>query len=542
MKFEILQNGEVIETKELGEGSWKIGRASECDIRLKSTQVSKQHAMLVIKGNKAAIVDVGSSNGVFVNGILVRKQRIDLGDEVAICEYQLRLARASSRPAGAGRGRAAASANGEPGFAMGMDGNAALDMGFEPSAAPSVEPEQVVPPPQERFLQLMDQKVLFPFYELMKTMDWRWMLSSILLISLVASVLLSVIPIVRWGKTITSKEALARAHTIVSQTVRENYRILSKTNDFTRLTVEACEAEPGVLACYIVDPKTAGVLAPSKLFNKSVTEVYSVIAMKRVMEGKEELVSVQKDEETVYIVAQPIHMVAPDTNERTVTAIVLATFEITDSITSTFEPMVEAALFAVLLSLGAYFFIYKMVTRPVILMQEQMDAALKGENVIIQCESRFTELENLAQNINFSISRLRQAGGGSIGAVSANDPEGEDNSYIRAIESLDYVTSDAIVLLTRENKVKFVGKALEDMIGMRNQYAQGQNISDACKDPAFAGTAIDLAERVQSTLGEPQSAQLDINGINRSIGAVGHKNSVGEIRFVLVVVKLGGQG
>jgi len=537
VKFEILQNGEVVETKELGEGSWKIGRASECDIRLKSTQVSKQHAMLVIKGTKAAIVDVGSSNGVFVNGILIRKQRIDFGDEVAICDFQLRLARATSRPAGASRGRPAA--QGEPGIG-GFDGNAAIDMGYEPSAAPSVE-EPIVPPPQERFLQLMDQKILFPFYEVMKTMDWRWLLSSILLFSLVASVLLSVIPIVRWGKTITSKEALARAHTIVSQAVRENYRILSKTNDFTRLTVEACEAEPGILACYIVDPKTAGVLAPSKLFNKSVTEVYSVIAMKRVMEGKEELVSVQKDEETVYIAAQPIHMVAADTNERTIAAIVLATFEIGDSITSTFEPMVEAALFAVLLSLGAYFFIYKMVTRPVILMQEQIDSALKGENVIIQCESRFTELENLTQSINFAISRLRQAGGGNIAAVSANDPEGEDKVFIASVQQLDNVTSDAIVLLDGENKVKYVGKALEDMIGMRSQYAQGQNISDACKDPAFAGTAIDLAERVQSTLGEPQSAQLDINGISRQIGAVAQKNSVGEIRFVLVVVKLGGQ-
>ncbi len=536
MRIEILHNGNVIETKDLTEGSWKIGRSSECDIRLKSTQVSKQHALLVIKGSKAAIVDVGSSNGVFVNGILVRKQRVDLGDEIGICEFQLRLAK--SQPAPRPRPQARATSESQ-GFAM--DGNAALELGYEPSAPPTPEPEAPAElPPQEKFLQLMDQKILFPYYELMKSMDWRWLLSCILLISLVASVLLSVIPIVRWGRSITSKEALARAHTIVSQTVRENYRILSKTNDFTRLTVEACEAEQGILACYIVDPKTQGVLAPSKLFNKSITEVYSLIAMKRVLEGKEDVVSIQKDD-TTYMVAQPIHIIQPDSNEKVVSAIVLATFEISDSITSTFEPMVEAALFAVLISLGAYFFIYKMVTYPVTRMQEQLDAALKGENVTIQCESRWTELENLAQVINFSISRLRQAGGGLAQAVSADETEGEDNGYIQAIQQLDSITSDAIVLLDKEKKVKFVGKALEDMLGMRSQYAQGQNISDACKDPAFAGTAIELADNVMNTLGEPQSAQLDINGISRSIGAVGQKSSAGEIRFVLVVVKLGGQ-
>ena len=91
LKVEVVQNGEVILSKDFPEGSWKIGRDSACDIRLKSPQVSKQHALLVIKGNKAAIVDLGSSNGVFVNGILVRKQRIEPGDEVKIVGFQIRV-------------------------------------------------------------------------------------------------------------------------------------------------------------------------------------------------------------------------------------------------------------------------------------------------------------------------------------------------------------------------------------------------------------------------------------------------------------------
>lgn len=527
MIIEILQNGQVIETKELGEGSWKIGRSSECDIRLKSPQVSKQHALLVIKGNKAAIVDVGSSNGVFVNGILVRKQRIEIGDEITVSDFQLRIGRSAPRSA-----RPRSSGTASPGF----QGNAALDLGGEPSAMgePLAPPESASP--QEKFLTLMDEKILLPFYELMRTMDWRWLLSCILLIALVSSVILSVIPIVRWGKAITTKEALARAHTVIGQTVRENSRIISKTNDFTRLTVEACEAEQGILACYIIDPKTNGVWAPAKLFNKSVTEVHSMLAVKRINE-KEEVVSIQK-EEGVYIVAQPIHGYAPDTNERTITAIVLGTFEIPNSITTTFEPLVEAALFAVLLSLGAYFFIYKMVTYPVVQMQEQLDAALKGEDVSIQSVSKFAELENLAQVINFSIARLRQGGGGLAQAVTANDSEAEDTCLLNNAKQIDSATSDAVLLLDREKRVRFVGKALEDMIGMRNQYAQGQNISDACKDPAFAGTAIDLSERVLATMGEPQDAQLDVNGISRQIAAIAYKNLNGDIRFILVVIKL----
>ncbi|MFM8314824.1 MAG: FHA domain-containing protein, partial [Deltaproteobacteria bacterium] len=76
MKFEILQNGKVELTKELGEGSYKIGRASDCDIVLESNQVSKHHALLVVRGERAAILDTGSSNGTFVNGILIKKQLV----------------------------------------------------------------------------------------------------------------------------------------------------------------------------------------------------------------------------------------------------------------------------------------------------------------------------------------------------------------------------------------------------------------------------------------------------------------------------------
>lgn len=538
MKLEVLQNGEVIETKEFGEGSWKIGRASECDLRLKSAQVSKQHALLVIKGNKAAIVDMGSSNGVFVNGILVRKQRIDIGDEVTIVDYTLRLARGVSRPASRGPAQAPAPEFGaEP---QAFDGNAALNLNYEPSAAPSAPPEPTLSP-QEKLIQLMDNKIMLPFYEIMKSMDWRWLLSFILLGSLVSSVLLSVIPIVRWGKTITSKESLSRAHTVIAQTVRENYRVLSKTNDFTGLTVESCESAKGILACYIVEPKQATVLAPVKLFNKSVTEAHFTAAMNQIKDpgGKEKSdeVSVERPDGT-FVVAQPIYLY-PENTERQLVAIVVANFETPNSITSTFEPLVEAALFAVLISLGAYFFIYKLVTYPITQMQDQLDAALKGEDVSIACDSKFVELEDLAQQINFSISRLRQAGGGKIGAVEANDPEAEDNAYIAAVKGFDVGTTDGLILLDKEKKVKFVGKAIEDMLGMRNQYAQGQNISDACKDPAVAGTCIDLAEQVIGTLGEPQNANLDINGTPRQINAVGSKNSVGEIRFVLVTVKLG---
>jgi hypothetical protein len=526
LKIEIRQNGAVIFEKDLVDGSYTIGRMESCDIRLVSPRISKQHATLVVKSGRAAVVDLGSSNGVFINGIMVKKQRIEIGDDVDIAGFKLVIA--PPRSINSRRPPPAEFAAG------GFDGNAALAASYaEPSAAPEQET------PQQKLLNLVDSKILLPFYDVLKRFDWRWVLASILLAALVLSTLLSVIPIVRWGQNITKKEALSRAHSVVAQAVRENYRILSKSNDFTRLTVENMETEQGVLSAFVIDPKTSGILAPAKYFNKTVTDVYSLLAIKRVLEGKEEQVSVEKSG-AVYVVAQPVYLYSQEANDRILQAIVLAVFQLNSEITSTFEPLAEATLFSVLMSLVAFFLIFKMVTYPLTQLQEQLDTALKGDAVTISTDVKLPELQNLATVMNFSVSRAKGGGAGSASAaVSMEDGGAHDEEYIKSVAEFERGTSDGLLLLDIDKKVRFVGKNLEDLVGMRNQYAQGQNVTDACRDPSFAGTAIDLAEGVVRSLGEMQSAELDINGTSRTMVGVGHKGEQGEVRFILITVKMG---
>jgi hypothetical protein len=181
-----------------------------------------------------------------------------------------------------------------------------------------------------------------------------------------------------------------------------------------------------------------------------------------------------------------------------------------------------------------------MFTYPIITMQEQLDAALKGEEVTITSAAKSSELESLATVINFAVSRIKQGGGGLMQPVASVDSDTEDSGYQKAIEEFDQASSDALLLLDKDKKVRYVGRVLEELLGMRNQYAQGQNISEACRDQSFAGTSIDMSDRVMSSLGELQAAQLDINGVSRQIIAIGHKNSIGDIRFLLITVKMGG--
>lgn len=532
MKLEILQNGTVVESRDLDDGTYKVGRAPECDIVLKSPRISKQHALLVVKNGKAAIVDMGSANGIFVNGILIRKQRIGKNDDVVIADFKIRLggsgARAAERPVAAAQAP--------------VGGNLAFDMSMAQMSEPQV-PAAAVPPaepqftPQEKLLLLVDEKVLSPLYGLMKTIDWRMLLFSVLAGGLLLAVLATVISVLPWGQKIATDEALKRAHAVLGQVVRENYRLMAKGNDLTRLSVEAAESEPGILSVSIIDPKGNTVLAPQKLLNKAVTSVHYLLAIEKVKTEKKERAEVPRGDAR-YVVAQPIHVYSSENSDRELIGIVLADFEIPKGIQAVYEPLVRALLFAALLLLGAFYIVLKMVIYPINSLTDQLDTALKGEAGSISCDIKFAEIEALSSAINFAVSRWKQATGQQD--LKSDDFEREAEVYTKVIQEADVGSSDCLVLLDRDKKIVFVGKVAEEVLGMRTQYSQGQNITEAAKDQSFAGTVIDLCENVIQSIGETQSAQLEVNGVSRTIVAVGHKNSQGTITHVLVTVKMNG--
>lgn len=68
-----------------------IGRHIECDVRLDSPQVSRRHCCLALAYDRLVIRDLGSRNGVRVNGQVVEEAHLKSGDEIAISQFLYRL-------------------------------------------------------------------------------------------------------------------------------------------------------------------------------------------------------------------------------------------------------------------------------------------------------------------------------------------------------------------------------------------------------------------------------------------------------------------
>jgi len=68
-----------------------LGRHPECDIQIDSRKVSRRHCCIAQVHDYLVIRDLGSTNGVRINGVRVVEGRIKPGDEVTIGSHRYRV-------------------------------------------------------------------------------------------------------------------------------------------------------------------------------------------------------------------------------------------------------------------------------------------------------------------------------------------------------------------------------------------------------------------------------------------------------------------
>jgi len=81
--------GRVGETFPIQGERMSIGRRPESEIFLDDVTVSRDHALLVQRGDEYYLDDLGSLNGTYVNRQRVDSHRLEDGDELQIGKYKL---------------------------------------------------------------------------------------------------------------------------------------------------------------------------------------------------------------------------------------------------------------------------------------------------------------------------------------------------------------------------------------------------------------------------------------------------------------------
>ncbi|MEW6200185.1 MAG: FHA domain-containing protein [Planctomycetota bacterium] len=61
-----------------------LGRRQDCQLRIPTKDVSRQHCALLLDGDKLVAKDLGSSNGTFVNGKRIAEAELKPGDRLRL--------------------------------------------------------------------------------------------------------------------------------------------------------------------------------------------------------------------------------------------------------------------------------------------------------------------------------------------------------------------------------------------------------------------------------------------------------------------------
>ena len=92
----ILRGRSASTALKLGDGVTTAGRHDECQLRIKSSEVSRKHCQFFEKNGMLMVKDLGSSNGTFLNGKKIEGQRVlEPGDELTVGPVKLRVESAS---------------------------------------------------------------------------------------------------------------------------------------------------------------------------------------------------------------------------------------------------------------------------------------------------------------------------------------------------------------------------------------------------------------------------------------------------------------
>jgi pSer/pThr/pTyr-binding forkhead associated (FHA) protein len=68
-----------------------FGRHQECDVQLNSKKVSRRHCCVALVNDYLVVRDLGSTNGIWINGQKVDEGKLVPGDELVIGNFRYQV-------------------------------------------------------------------------------------------------------------------------------------------------------------------------------------------------------------------------------------------------------------------------------------------------------------------------------------------------------------------------------------------------------------------------------------------------------------------
>lgn len=446
------QQGKIIP---LSKGNNVLGRSHNADIRIKDTGISKTHAKIYVTADKVIISDLNSSNGTFVNGVLVQNHGIKTGDKVLVNKTIFTLFQLPDNVVFADKQQAydpglksatqdiqvpaqaqppAVSNQGTNAMALQQDPQNALSTDFaSPSlaAAPMANSEpvqnqtalqQIVSKTEE----YIDTVALPPLYRSTEKFEFKYVLMGTFVLLIMLVTFLSALPLSQLATESVIKESQRRVLTLSRNLAQMNRKAMAAETELA-LRTDFITRESGVEKAFIISAKNGSILAPPTSLGQFLTDA-KLIGFKGIQEEQVRMI-----DETLIAAAVPMKFYDSVIGDSIVKGLAIVVYRI-DSIAvdgkRTFSLFIQIFMIALLLSSIIFAAQYRLFLYPLRELNKNIDSSLREGTSDIHVPFQLPIFQDLVSNINSALSRMTAD---ESGDVSANLDKGVEAAEVTSM-------------------------------------------------------------------------------------------------------------
>jgi pSer/pThr/pTyr-binding forkhead associated (FHA) protein/PAS domain-containing protein len=491
----------------LNEGENILGRASECNHVISVDGVSKKHMRITVNGDTAFVEDLGSSNGTFVNGKLIKRMTVNSGDKIALPNiiYQVVFVKEKKVIVKKVVTKVKESES----------ENSDLDvLDNEPMPADGIG----------KLKHTFKHKVMGFLYSFNEEYEWHGMMAVLIGLFIVVNITLTIFPILRDSRQILLFELAKRGVHYTEDIARLNARALER-KDIDKLDTVFLDNEDGVTSYELYDME-GRIVRPIGKLNQFISDTFSVYAKNKIIaslqggksKGEDTIKEFLDDGEVGIARAIKTYNVRTGIEEPVgIIAIRFAPKSLVMEAANNLKAYMESVITSGLVGILFFAILYYLTLRPIDEFRIQMEMALRGKIKEVDIKKKMQELSSLKGSVNSLIQRVRELQ--TDGQADSANLE-DDGPYITQLKEFMRGAQGPIIILNSEKVIQDMNPECEDLLGIRANASTGTGLLDSARDQGFAATVIDLCDKSASNGGVNQKEGYELQGKNHLVNVV----------------------
>ena len=396
----------------LKSGKNLLGRAAHCDIHIVSNGISKDHCEVHVYPDKIVIADLKSSNGTFLNGVRIQSATMRMGDKMSAHDviFEIVPAQQPRAPAPVRPAPQAPPAIQYNQLQMPHGGQANLHMPHPtqggPPAPQAPQYRNIFEQANAQIEDFLERVALPGIYKLPQWFEFRWVIGGFVIMFIFAVTILAMIPTFRSAKESGIGESLRRAMSVARHLAEINQKALLD-GQYGSLSTHSAELEEGVKDVVIVQKSDGMILAPASRAGRTSSEPF---VHKARAEDRPLALEISQTEIGA---SAPIGQFDPATGLPSIKGYAIIIYDVSGMALDqgrAISLFMQILIIASILGGILFFFLSKLVEKPVKELNVQLDNAMRERRDNIQIPYLYPEYQALIGNVNSLLSRALTAG------------------------------------------------------------------------------------------------------------------------------------